>query len=128
MAYKKDEIFNKAKVLVVEHNLFFIEDIVSLLPCDKTTFYRFFEPDSNEYNELRALLDNNKVNLKVKMRKKWSDSDNATLQMALMKLISNSEELKRLSVQYVESDNNNKNTNFDVKDLVGFEDKTKPEI
>jgi hypothetical protein len=62
------------------------------------------------------------------MRSKWYKSNAPALQMALMKLIASPEELKKLSMQYVESDNNNKNTNFDVKDLVGFEDTTKPEI
>ena len=104
MAYDKTVIFEKSKKLIQQHNLFFIEDIVAFLPCDKTTFYKFFPPDSNELNEIKDLLEENKVNLKVKMRKKWSDSDNATLQMALMKIICTDEERKKLAMNYNESE------------------------
>ncbi|MGL5075985.1 MAG: hypothetical protein ACRDBG_09100, partial [Waterburya sp.] len=89
MAYDRKKIFEQAKEMIVKHKLFFIEDIVAFLPCDKTTFYRFFDPSCNEYNELRELLEVNRTSIKVSLRKKWYDSDNATLQMGLMKLIAN---------------------------------------
>jgi hypothetical protein len=98
MAYDKQKIFEQAKEMIVKHKLFFIEDIVSFLPCDKTTFYRFFEPDSNEYNELKGLLETNRVELKVSMRSKWYKSNAPALQMALMKLIATPDELRKLSM------------------------------
>ena len=98
MAYDRKKIFEQAKEVIVKHKLFFIEDIVSFLPCDKTTFYRFFEPDSNEYNELKELLEQNRVTLKVSMRSKWYTSNAPALQMALMKLIATPEELRKLSM------------------------------
>jgi hypothetical protein len=100
MAYDRKKIFEQAKEMIVKHKLFFIEDIVAFLPCDKTTFYRFFEPDSNEYNELKELLNQNRTELKVSMRSKWYKSNAPALQMALMKLIATPEELKKLSMQY----------------------------
>lgn len=103
MAYNKTEIFETAKKKIVEHKLFFVEDIVAFLPCDKTTFYRFFPVESNEYNELKTLLETNRTEIKVSMRSKWYKSDAPALQMALMKLISTPEELKRLSMQYTEN-------------------------
>lgn len=106
MAYDKKEIFEKAKKVTVEKKLFFIEDIVALLPCDKTTFYRFFEPESNEYNELKGLLETNRTELKVSMRSKWYKSNSPALQMALMKLIANPEELKKLSMNYTDVTSN----------------------
>ena len=42
------------------------------------------------------------------MRSKWYTSNAPALQMALMKLIATPEELKKLSMQFVESDNNTK--------------------
>jgi hypothetical protein len=109
MAYDRKKIFEQAKEVILKNKLFFIEDIVSFLPCDKTTFYRFFEVDSNEYNELKDLLETNRVTLKVSMRSKWYTSNAPALQMALMKLIATPEELKKLSMQFVESENTNKN-------------------
>ncbi len=114
MAYDKQKIFEQAKEMIVKHKLFFIEDIVSFLPCDKTTFYRFFEVESNEYNELKELLEVNRVTLKVSMRSKWYNSNSPALQMALMKLIGNKEELKKLSMQFIESDNTNTTTILDL--------------
>lgn len=102
MAYKKKEIFDKAKEAIVKHKLFFIEDIVSFLPCGKTKFYDFFKVDSNEMNELKELLEKNRVELKVSMRSKWYKSNSPALQMALMKLIATPEELKILAIQYQE--------------------------
>lgn len=102
MAFNKKDLFNKAITAIEENNLFFIEDIIAFLPCDKTTFYRLIKVGCNEYNALKDMLDANKVNQKVKMRKNWAASENATLQMGLMRLISTEEERKRLSQQYHE--------------------------
>jgi hypothetical protein len=100
MAYDRKKILEQAKEMIVKHKLFFIEDIVAFLPCDKTTFYRFFEPDSNEYNELKELLEQNRVTLKVSLRSKWYTSNAPALQMALMKLIASPEELRKLSMNH----------------------------
>lgn len=100
MAYDKKKIFEQAKEVIVKHKLFFVEDIVAFLPCDKTTFYKFFPPESNELNELKELLNQNRTELKVSMRSKWYKSNAPALQMALMKLIATPEELKKLSMQY----------------------------
>ena len=119
MAYDKTKIFEQAKEVIVKNKLFFIEDIVAFLPCDKTTFYRFFEVESNEYNELKGLLETNRVTLKVSMRSQWYKSNAPALQMALMKLIATPEELKKLSMQFIESEN--KNTNTEI--TIGYGDK-----
>jgi hypothetical protein len=102
MAYKKKEIFEKAKEAIEKHKLFFVEDIIAFLPCDKTTFYRFFTPDSNEYNELKAQLEKNRVEVKTSLRSKWYKSDAPALQMALYKLIASPEEHKALQMNYTD--------------------------
>jgi len=117
MAYDKNKIFEQAKEVTVKHKLFFIEDIVAFLPCSKNYFYDHFPPDSNEYDELKALLDTNRTTLKVSMRSKWYTSNAPALQMALMKLIATPEELKKLSMQFIESENTNKNQTFDISKI-----------
>jgi hypothetical protein len=104
MAYKKEEIFNKAKEAILKHKLFFIEDIVSFLPCSKQTFYVYFPVDSDEIDELKSMMEKNRVELKVSMRSKWYKSNSPALQMALMKLIATPEELKKLSMTYQETE------------------------
>jgi hypothetical protein len=100
MAYDRKKIFEQAKENIVKHKLFFIEDIVAFLPCSKQTFYDFFPVDSDELDELKELLNQNRTELKVSMRSKWYKSNAPALQMALMKLIATPEELKKLSMQY----------------------------
>lgn len=117
MAYDKQKIFEQAKEVTIKHKLFFIEDIVAFLPIAKKTFYEYFPLDSNESNELKELLETNRVSLKVSMRSKWYNSNAPALQMALMKLIATPEELKKLSMQFIESENTNKNTSFNISDL-----------
>jgi len=117
MAYDRIKIFEQAKEMIVKHKLFFIEDIVSFLPFSKPTFYDFFPPDSNETNELKGLLEINRTTLKVSMRSKWYTSNAPALQMALMKLIATPEELRKLSMQFVESENTNNNQTFDISKI-----------
>ena len=47
-------------------------------------------------------LERNRTELKVSMRSKWYTSNAPALQMALMKLIATPEELRKLSMQYIE--------------------------
>ena len=72
MAYNDiNKIFEQSKELIEKHKLFFIEDIISFLPITKPTFYDYFKVDSNEFNELKELLDKNKIEVKSSLRSKW---------------------------------------------------------
>jgi hypothetical protein len=126
MAYDRKKIYEQAKEVIVKHKLFFIEDIVAFLPISKPTFYEYFDIDSNEFNELKELLETNRVTLKVSMRSKWYTSNAPALQMALMKLIATPEELKKLSMTFVESENTNRNENFDIGQL--YDSKTQTDL
>ena len=64
MAYDRQEIFEKAKEEIILNSLYFIEDVVAFLPIGKTAFYDYFKIDSNEMNDIKELLDNNKISMK----------------------------------------------------------------
>ena len=100
MAYDRKKIFNKAKEQIVSKRLIFVEEVVAFIGISKPTFYDFFPVDSNEFNELKELIETNKVSLKTSMRSKWYKSNAPALQMALMKLISTPEELRKLSMNH----------------------------
>ena len=127
MKYNKKEIFKEAKKLIEKNKLFFVEDLVSLLPIGKTSFYEYFKIGSNELNEIKKLLDNQKINLKVSMRSKWYKSDNATLQMGLMKLICTDEERKILSTNYTDVTTKGNEVVSVPITFVDFEEKNKEE-
>lgn len=95
MAYDKQKIFEQAKEMIVKNKLFFFDDIIAFLPIASSTFYAW-EMEKSE--ELKGLLETNRVELKVSMRSKWYKSNAPALQMALMKLICTDEERKKLSM------------------------------
>ena len=96
----KDKLKAKAIEVIGKNKLIFIEDICAMCGISAPTFYDKFPLGSNDFKELRSLLDENKISLKVALRKKWFDSDNATTQMALYKLCSTPEEHKLLQQNY----------------------------
>jgi len=97
MAYNKEQIFESAKEIAVTNNCLFIEELVSYLPISKATFYLFFPDGSDELDEIKGLVNTNKEQKKSAMYRKWFESDNATLQISLMKLISTEEQAHRLN-------------------------------
>lgn len=102
MRYDKNEIFEKAKQAIIDNSLYFIEDVVAFLPIVKVTFYDYFPVDSNEMNEIKELLDNNKISTKVKLRKKLGEGEKAAEILALYKLIATDDERRALSMQHVD--------------------------
>lgn len=99
MAYETEDLLKQSLEAIKLHKLIFIEDVVSYLPCVKATFY---DHKLHESDELKELLEKNRTEIKVSMRNKWYRSDNATLQMALMKLIGTDTERKLLSMNYID--------------------------
>jgi len=93
MAYDGKELLKQSLKIIETEEVVFIEELVSYLPCDKKTFYTH---KLHENPDIKAAMTKNKVSKKAKLRKKWFDSENATLQVALYKLLANEEELERL--------------------------------
>jgi hypothetical protein len=107
MAYDRTKIYQQALDLIDKKKLFFIEDVVCLLPCRKSTFYDLFPIDSNEMNTIKELLDKNKIEIKNGLRNKWYNGNNPLTQMALYKLIGTEEEYHRIASTKTENKNIN---------------------
>lgn len=103
MAYDKKKLYKQAIDIATEKKCFFIEQLVSFMPCAKKTFYEIFPIGSDECNAIKDVLEANKVATKSKMYNKWFESDNPTLQVALMKLIATTEQAHRLNGSKTES-------------------------
>lgn len=115
MPYDTKVLKEKAIEVIKKNKLIFIEDIAAMLGINKTTLYNHFPIDTDDFNELTTLLNENKINLKVSLRKKWFDSDNATTQMALYKLCSTAEEHKKLQQNYTDVTSNNETINNPIQ-------------
>ncbi len=102
MAYDKKQLLKQCLEIIDDKKLFFFTDVYGILGISSSTFYSHFPKESKEYKELEQAITKQKMALKVSMRNKWYKSENATLQMGLMKLISTDEERKRLSQQHID--------------------------
>jgi len=106
MAYDKAKLYEQAKEAIEKNNLFFIEDIVAFIPCDKTTFYRLFPTECNEYNDLKERLEQNKIKTKSGIRAKLWKSEKAAELLALYRLIATPEEHQKLNQSYIDHTTN----------------------
>lgn len=115
MAYVTSELKEKAIKAIKEHNLLFIEDICAYIGISVPCFYDHFNKDSNDYKDLRYMLDENKITVKTKIRKKWLDADRDTGLMALYKLCSTPEEHKKLQQNYTDHTTDGEKININPK-------------
>lgn len=95
MAYNTEDLERMAVEAIEEHDLIFIEEVVSFLPCSKETFYNH---KLHESDKIKAAIFNSKINIKANIRKRWRFSENVTAEIMLYKLTASEEELRRLSV------------------------------
>lgn len=100
MAYDKTELTRLALKAIEKHQLVFIDEVVTFLPCARSTFYA---NDLDKSDEIKDALNNIRTSMKTQMRNKWRNSENAALQIGLMKLIASDEERKRLATGYMET-------------------------
>jgi hypothetical protein len=102
MGYKKEDLYKEAIEHAKNPDVYFLEDVVTLMPCARSTFFEKFPADSDEMDNIKALLNNNKVSTKVKLRNKLLRSDKAAEILALYKLIGTQEERQALSQSYTD--------------------------
>lgn len=101
MAYDRKKIYNQAIQKIQSKKLFFVEDVIGVLPVARATFYDFFPPDSDELNTIKDHLAENRVDIKVNLRKKMLDSSNPAALLGLYKLVCTDEERRMLSMTEV---------------------------
>jgi hypothetical protein len=94
MAYSKAKLEKQALAAIEKHNLVFTDEVVAYLPCSTATYYNH---QLEKLETIKAALEKNRIQLKGGLRSKWYQSDNATAQIALYKLIGNDEESERLN-------------------------------
>lgn len=99
MAYDKKKLAALAIKEIKEHNLFYADDVFAFLPCSKATFYNH---KLEQLDDIKNLLEQNRIKTKTSLKAKWYKSENATLQLALFKLLSDDSERRALAMEYHE--------------------------
>ena len=105
MAYKTKDLEQKALKAIKDHELIFIDEIASYLPCSRATFYNH---NLDKLDNIKGLIEENKDKIKSKLRIKWYKSDNATLQLALMRLVCTDAERRKMAINYNEVEHSGK--------------------
>jgi len=119
MAYKTAIIEKQCIEAIEKNNLMFIEDIVAFVPFSKSTFYIH---KLHESDNIKELLETNRIKTKSSIRAKMYKSDNPTLLVALYKLIGTNDEYLRLANARQEIDHTSKGEQI-VLNITSKEDK-----
>lgn len=87
---------------IQENNIFTITDVFAFYGHIKKS--RFYQLNLDKSDAIQKALEQNKIRTKQTLKRKWLNSDNPTLQIAVFKLICTDEERKLLQTNYHEVD------------------------
>ena len=102
MAYNKDEIIQKALQVIEQENCTKISEVLLFLPISTSTFYEW-ELEKSE--QITSKIEEQKVRIKAKMKRKWFDSEVPALAIAAFKLLASDDEADALNTSKVKQDN-----------------------
>ena len=118
--HKTKAQYLKDSLKVIEkYKLFFVTDIAPLIGISVARFYQL---ELEKVEEIKQALLTNRIEVKSSMRNKWYNSDNATLQMGLYKLIGTEEEYHRLANTKIDITSREEQPIFKGLELKGLED------
>lgn len=109
--YDYKEMLELSKDAITKYMLTMTEDIVAFLPCSLRTFYNY---KLHELQELKELVNSNKIKMKQGLKKKWYDAGSAAERIALYKLLGTQDERDALNGNSRLSDHDTDKTEFEV--------------
>ncbi len=119
MAYNKKALFEKVKEKIkTVGTVIFIEDVCDLVGISKPTFYKYFEVDSDEFNEIRDLISINRTKIKINLRADWYKNPNGTTGIALYRLCATPEEHQKLNQSYVDHTSGGEKINTNLPPII----------
>ena len=108
--------------VIVKHKVMKIQHIFShYLDLKSSQFYNL-ELEKSE--TIKEAIDNNKSKACTYMLNKWIGSDNPTLQISAFKVLCDEDERKKLSMQFVETDNKHELKQFEIEIIGRKEENT----
>lgn len=85
--------------IIKEKKIAFFDHCFGFTSFSRTTAYEY---KLNESDAIKDAINQNRVTAKNYMLNKWIASDNATLQISAMRLLSDSEEHQKLNQSYID--------------------------
>jgi hypothetical protein len=110
---KKEEHEKQILKLIEKHKIMKIQHIFQ--HYTNLASSQFYNLELEKSESIKEAINLNKTKAVSYMINKWIASENATLQISAFKVLCEDDERKKLSMQYVESEN--KNTNFDISNI-----------
>lgn len=102
----KKQTYEKQLLEAIENNnIKFFDHCFAFVPFSSATAYNH---ELEKLETIKEALNKNKVAAKNKMLCKWTESENATLQVAAYRLLSTPEEHKLLNQSYLDQTSNGK--------------------
>lgn len=115
MGKTKEQHETKILDVIVKHKIMKINHIFQhYTDLQHSQFYNL-ELDKSE--SIKEAISTNKSKAVSYMLNKWVGSDNATLQISAFKVLCEDEDRKKLSMQFVESENSHQVRKFEVEIL-----------
>ena len=82
-----------------------MSELLLALPYQKSKFYELYPEASEKMEHIKEAINRVKVEKKQKLRKRWEESENPTLELAAFKLMATPEELEALSMTKTVNEN-----------------------
>ena len=102
------DIIVKHKIMKIQHIFQHYTDLASA---------QFYNLELEKSESIKEAIQTNKSKAVSYMLNKWVGSDNATLQISAFKVLCEDEDRKKLSMQFVESENSHQVRKFEVEIL-----------
>ncbi len=97
--------------VIKEKKIAFFDHCFGFTSFSRATAYNH---SLDNLDTIKDAINENRVTAKNYMLNKWIASDNATLQISAMRLLSDSEEHKKLNQSYVDQTTNGKDINITI--------------
>lgn len=109
------DVIVKNKIMKIQHIFSHYLDLKSA---------QFYNLELEKSESIKDAIAFNKTKAVSYMINKWIDSENPTLQISAFKVLCDDEERKKLSMQFVESDNKHEMKQFEIE-IIGRKEKDK---
>ena len=97
--YDTGELKESALLAIKREKLVFFNEISGYISAGRATLYGH---DIDKDPDIKQALSENRIKTKVGLRRKWYESDNASVQISLFKLLATDDERLKLSQSYVD--------------------------
>jgi hypothetical protein len=103
MAYDREDVIMQALRVIDDEQITRVTDLVAYLPISRATFYNW---ELDKLDVFQEKVNEIKISLKNKMKRKWIEGDNPALQIAAFKLIAEDDEVDKVTLTKVKNETN----------------------